>query len=170
MSLKYHNDDVFRARTAEAYLSRRLDEEARSAFEDHYLTCDECYEELRGTGLLMIGVGQPVVEKTQSDDITVIRFAGAAQLTGTSSELAEMARLVHGSGDTKVLIDLSRVSRIDSAGLGMLMNCYTHAVRNAGVLKLLHPNTQVQQVLSITRIDSVVATFDDEPTALKSFQ
>jgi anti-sigma B factor antagonist len=170
MSSKYHNDEVFRARTAAEYLFRRLDAESRIEFENHYLTCDDCFEELRGTELLIFGAGQPVIEKTQSDDITVIRFNGATQLTGNSSELMELARLMQGNSETKVLIDLSRVSRIDSAGLGMLMNCYTHAVRNSGAFKLLHPNTQVKQVLSITRINSVIATFDDEHAALKSFQ
>ncbi len=169
MSSKYH-DEVFQARTATAYLSRRLDSDEQSAFEDHYLGCEDCFEELRGTELLLFGLGQPVVEKTHSDGIAVIRFAGGAQLTGASSELTELGRLMQGNSETKVLIDLSRVSRIDSAGLGMLMNCYTHAVRNAGVLKLLHPNKQVQQVLSITRIDSVVSSFDDENKALESFR
>lgn len=170
MSSKYHQDDVSRAKTVTAYLYMRLDPGERSDFEDHYLGCDDCFEEVRGTELLLFGLGQPVIEKTRTEDITVIRFAGAAQLTGTSSELTELARLMQGNSETKVLIDLSRVSRIDSAGLGMLMNCYTHAVRNAGVLKLLHPNKQVQQVLSVTRIDSVVASFDDENTALESFR
>src|SRR5882757_8359120 len=133
MSSKYHHDEVFRARTATAYLSNRLDPDELGAFEDHYLGCQECFEELRGTEFLLFGLGQPVVEKTHSDDITVIRFTGGAQLTGASSELNELGRLMQGNSETKVLIDLSRVSRIDSAGLGLLMNCYTHAVRNAGV-------------------------------------
>jgi anti-anti-sigma factor len=170
MSSKYHNDEVFRARTTAAYLLRRLDAEEQTEFEDHYLTCEDCFEELRGTELLIFGAGQPVIERTQSNDITVIRFAGTTQLTGNSSELTELARMMQGNSETKVLIDLSRVSRIDSAGLGMLMNCYTHAIRNAGAFKLLHPNTQVKQVLSITRINSVIATFDDEHAALLSFQ
>jgi anti-sigma B factor antagonist len=152
------------------YLSRSLDAETRDAFEDHYLSCQDCFEELRATELLILGLGQPIVEKTVSDDVTVIRFAGSVQLTGASNELAELGRTVHRSGDTKVLIDLSRVSRIDSAGLGMLMNCYAHAVRNAGMLKLLHPNPQVQQVLAMTRIDTVVDTFHDEDAAIISFQ
>jgi anti-anti-sigma factor len=170
MSSNYHDDEISLARTAAAYLSRKMDPESEAAFEDHYLGCDACFAELRAAEMLIVGLGQPVVERTQSKDITVIRFGSAAQLTSASSELSELARLVQGNGDTKVLIDLSRVSRIDSAGLGMLMNCYTHAVRNAGALKLLHPNSQVQQVLSITRINSVVATFDDEHTALESFE
>lgn len=170
MSSRYHDDEVLLARTAAAYLARRLDPETEASFEDHYLNCEACFEEVQAAQLLILALGQPVVERTQQNDITVIRFEGAAQLTSASSELKEMARLVQGSGDTKVLIDLSRVSRIDSAGLGMLMNCYTHAVRNAGVLKLLHPNSQVRQILSITRINSVVATFDDEHAALESFE
>jgi hypothetical protein len=57
--------------------------------------------------------------------------------------------------DGKVLIDLNRVSRIDSAGLGMLMRC-THAVKQSGALKLLQPAQQVKKVLSLTKIDSVI--------------
>jgi anti-sigma B factor antagonist len=124
----------------------------------------------RATELLMFGLGQPLLHKTVNEDVTVIRFAGSTQLIGASHELAELKKTVQGSGDTKVLIDLSRVSRIDSAGLGMLMNCYTHAVRNSGMLKLLHPNPQVQKVLAMTRIDTVVDTFHDEDAAITSFQ
>ena len=85
---------------------------------------------------------------------------------------AEKPALLHSDGTYR---DLSSVvpditgKTIDSAGLGMLMRCYTHAVRNAGVLKLVHPAAQVKQVLSMTRIDSVVATFEDENAALQSF-
>jgi hypothetical protein len=53
----------------------------------------------------------------------------------------------------------------------MLMQCYTHAVRNAGALKLLQPTTQVNWVLSLTRLDSVSPTFEfeDGAAALHSF-
>jgi anti-sigma B factor antagonist len=170
MSSFQHNDEIYRSQMMVQYLSRSLDAETQDAFEDHYLSCQDCFEELRATELLILGLGQPIVQKTVSEDVTVIRFAGSVQLTGASNELAELGRKIHGSGDTKVLIDLSRVSRIDSAGLGMLMNCYTHAVRNAGMLKLLHPNPQVQQVLAMTRIDTVVDTFHDEDAAITSFQ
>jgi len=71
--------------------------------------------------------------------------------------------------DTKVLIDLSKVSRIDSTGLGVLMNCYCHAVKNAGMLKLLNPDVPVRRVLSLTKIDSVLQTFEDEAAAIQSF-
>jgi anti-sigma B factor antagonist len=68
------------------------------------------------------------------------------------------------------LIDLSEVSRIDSTGLGVLMNCYCHAVKNSGALKLLNPDAPVKRVLRITKIDAVLQSFEDESTAIASFQ
>ena|SRR5581483_3341166 len=169
METKLHADPVAREQIIAKYLTRKLEPAAAAAFEDHYLGCQECFEEVRATELLISGLGRGSVERTQDHDVTVVRFAAPAELTGSSLDLHALAQMVQAPGETKVLIDLSQVSRIDSAGLGMLMRCYTHAVRNAGTIKLLNPTTQVKKILSMTRIDSVVPTFDDEKAALKSF-
>jgi anti-sigma B factor antagonist len=168
MKSKLHSDPVVRELTIVRYLSRRLDEGSAAEFEDHYLVCQDCFEELRAAELLTVGLGLPL-ERIRNRDVTVLRFISSAELTSTSADLRAFVESVEAVSDTKVLIDLSRVSRIDSSGLGMLMQCYTHAIRNAGVLKLLNPAPQVKKVLSLTRIDSVVATFEDEATAVESF-
>jgi len=49
------------------------------------------------------------------------------------------------------------------------MNCYCHAVKNAGALKLLNPDAPVKKVLSLTKIDSVLQSFEDETAAIASF-
>jgi len=169
MDTKLHADPVLREGFIARYLARKLEPEAAARFEDHYLTCQDCFEELRAAELLVYGLRQTAIELTHSQDIAVVRFTASAELTGSALDLNALAQMVQSPGETKVLIDLSKVSRIDSAGLGMLMRCYTHAVRNAGTLKLLNPTTQVKKVLSITRIDSVVPTFEDEDAALQSF-
>ncbi|HUJ49964.1 MAG TPA: STAS domain-containing protein, partial [Bryobacteraceae bacterium] len=87
-----------------------------------------------------------------------------------SLELNELANAIRLQKDTKVLIDLSKVSRIDSTGLGVLMNCYCHAVKNSGALKLLNPDAPVKKVLSITKIDAVLQSFEDETAAIASFR
>lgn len=161
-------DPISREQTIARYLARKLDPTACLAFENHYLECRECFEELRAAELLVAGLGPAAIERTRNNDITVLRFTAPAELTAASVELNALYSTVQ--GDTKVLIDLSRVSRIDSAGLGMLMRCYTHAARQAGVLKLVYPTTQVKRVLAMTRIDTVVPTFEDESAALRSFQ
>ena len=169
MATRVHDDPILREETITQYISRKLPQPAAEQFEDHYLECQECFEEVRATEMLTFGLGQTGVETIRNDDVTVIRFNSAVQLTGTSPDLLALSEIVGIQGDKRVLIDLSSVSRIDSVGLGALMSYYTHAVRNSGILKLLNPNSQVKKVLSMTRIDSVVPTFEDEATALASF-
>jgi anti-anti-sigma factor len=170
MDSQYHGDPEVRERIVSRYLARTIAGDAAREFEDHYLACDDCYEEIRAAELLIAGLARPSVEGIREGDVTVIRFTGSAELTFASADLRALMHLVDERGDTKVLIDLQKVSRIDSTGLGMLMQCYTHAIRNAGALKLLQPPPQVKRVLSLTKIDSVVPTFEDEAAALDSFQ
>ena len=124
---------------------------------------------MRATELLIRGLAEPIIERKRVNDVTVIRFMENSQLLAASLELTELTKAIRVENDTKVLIDLSKVSRIDSTGLGVLMNCYCHAIKNSGALKLLHPDATVRRVLSVTRIDSVLQTFEDEAAALQSF-
>ena len=169
MSVECHGDPVFREQLIARYLKHRLTAELAEEWENHYLGCEDCFEEIRATELLIRGLGEPVVERKRVNDVTVLKFARGTQLLAASLELTELSQAIRLESDTKVLIDLSRVSRIDSTGLGVLMNCYCHAVKNAGVLKLLNPDVPVRRVLSLTKIDSVLQTFQDEAAAIESF-
>jgi anti-sigma B factor antagonist len=168
MSKDFH-DPVFREQTIVRYLQRRLNAELAEEWESHYLACSDCFEEIGATELLIRGLDEPLVERKRIHDVTVLKFAPGSQLLAESLELTELSNAMRLESDTKVLIDLSRVSRIDSTGLGVLMNCYCHAVKNAGVLKLLNPDAPVRRVLSMTKIDSVLQTFEDEAAAIESF-
>jgi len=169
MSTNFHDDPVYREDIINAYLRRRLSADQTEQWESHYLACDDCFEEIRATELLIRGLGQPMVERRRVNDVTVLRFAQNSQLLASSLELAELSNVIRVEKDSKVLIDLSRVSRIDSTGLGVLMNCYCHAVKNAGELKLLNADAPVRRVLSVTKIDSVLQMFEDEAAAIASF-
>jgi anti-anti-sigma factor len=168
--MDFHQDLLAREEIIRNYLLRRLDANTAEAFESHYLSCDDCFEELRASQLLVVGLGQSKLEVRRIGDVVVLGFNVPARLTRQSEELQALLGDVLQQKDTKVLIDLSRVSRIDSRGLGMLMACYTHAVRNQGMLKLLNPGTEVQSLLRLTRMDTVLETHYDEGQALQSFQ
>ena len=169
MSMHFHEDPVYREQLIAEYLQRRLSADLAEQWESHYLACADCFEEIRATELLIRALGEPMVERRRINDVTVLRFAQSAQLLASSLELAELSNVIRVEKDTKVLIDLSRVSRIDSTGLGVLMNCYCHAVKNAGELKLLNADAPVRRVLSVTKIDSVLQMFEDEAAAIASF-
>jgi anti-anti-sigma factor len=169
MSMNFHENPVWREELITGYLRRRLNADLAEQWESHYLACKDCFEEMRATELLIRGLGEPLVESKRVNDVTVLRFAQNAQLLASSLELTELSNVIRVQNDTKVLIDLSRVSRIDSTGLGVLMNCYCHAVKNAGALKLLNADAPVRRVLSVTKIDSVLQMFEDEAAAIASF-
>jgi anti-sigma B factor antagonist len=167
--MAFHDDPQLREELIIKYLKRRLDAAATEAFESHYLTCEECFDELRASQLLAESLSQRRIDRRYKGETAVLQFTGPVQLTRRSAELTALSQIVLEQRDTNVLIDLSRVSRIDSAGLGMLMSCYSHAIRNRRALKLLSPSRDVRQLLHVTKIDSVLETFDDEQEALRSF-
>jgi len=167
MNLDLHRDAVTRDETIVRYLRRRLPDAGE--FESHYLTCDDCFEELGATRLLIEALSLPAVASSREAGVAVLRFLAPAQLLRDSVELQAVLDAVRLQNESRVLIDLSTVSRIDSAGLGVLMNCYCHARRSSGSVKLLKPNAPVKKVLAITKLDSVLETFDDESAAISSF-
>ena len=174
MSMDFHQDPVLREQCILGYLERRMAPGVLEEWENHYLGCTDCFEEMCATQLLIKAAGeiaprQGMVQRHRINDVTVLKFAQGSQLLAASLELAELSDVIRLESDSKVLIDLSRVSRIDSTGLGILMQCHCHAVKNSGALKLLRPETPVRRVLSVTKIDSILQTFEDEAAAVESF-
>jgi anti-anti-sigma factor len=72
-------------------------------------------------------------------------------------------------GRKKLVLNLSRVSYMDSAGIGELVACYKRAREAGGHLKLLNPSGKVYDLLQLTKLEEIFETFRDEKEALESF-
>jgi anti-sigma B factor antagonist len=87
-------------------------------------------------------------------------------------EAAALSRLVgeilENSG--KVVLDLSGVSSIDSAGIGELAFLHTWARSQNADLKYASPTSLVSDLLSLTRLDSVLEIHPSVGEALAAFQ
>lgn len=151
------------------YLARSLDSEGVEEFEGHYLGCDECFDELRVSERLAAELRASNLAWKQSGGVSVLRFKQNAELTHSARELDDLRKEVLEQKDTRVIIDLSQVTRIDSAGLGQLMSCYSHLVRNRGALKIINPAPQIQHVLEMTGLSTLIPTFHSEQDAVSSF-
>ena len=62
MSMNFHEDPVYREEFITGYLQRRLSADLAEQWESHYLACEDCFEEIRATELLIRGLGEPMVE------------------------------------------------------------------------------------------------------------
>jgi anti-anti-sigma factor len=152
------------------YLARSLDSEAVEEFEGHYLGCDECFDEMRVSDRLAADLRATNLAWNQTGGVSVLRFKTNAELTHSAHELEELRKEVLEQSDTKVIIDLSRVTRIDSAGLGQLMSCYSHLIKNRGALKVVNPKPEIRKMLDMTGLSTIIPTFYDEQEAVSSFQ
>lgn len=73
-------------------------------------------------------------------------------------------------GYKHLLLDLSGVSYVDSAGLGELVQAYATTKNRGGALKLLNVTKRLRDLLVVTKLLTVFDTYDNESTALASFQ
>ena len=163
-------EPIQREQVIAKYLSRSLDAEAVEEFEGHYLGCDECFDELRVSERMAADLRFKNLAWRQAQGVSVLQFRKPAELTHSAQELDELRREVLEQSDSRVIIDLSRVTKIDSAGLGQLMSCYSHLVRNQGALKVLNPRPEIKDLLDMTGISTLIQSYQDEQEAISSFQ
>jgi anti-anti-sigma factor len=73
-------------------------------------------------------------------------------------------------GRRNILLDLEKVSYCDSAGLGCLASSFASVNNMDGTLKIAAPTPKVQEVLTLTRLDSVIDVHATAGEARASFQ
>ena len=67
---------------------------------------------------------------------------------------------------TRVVLDVSRVDRIDSAGMGLLVRFLWHTRNRNGDVRLAAPTEFISQLLKMTKLDSVFRIYPTEEAAI----
>src|SRR5581483_9781443 len=110
------------------------------------------------------------VDFRELDRIAIIELAGKFTLGESCGVIRGAVNQVLASGQRDILLDLSRVTYLDSAaGIGELVSSYTTATCKGAHLKLLRPGKNVDRVLRIVGLHKIFAIFDDEADAVRSF-
>jgi anti-anti-sigma factor len=87
------------------------------------------------------------------------RLTGEIDFTSAGPVQATLSAMVLPGGGT-VVVDLSRVTFIDSSGLGVLVQAHRGAQeRDTRLLVVASP--PVRKLLSLTALDTVLETYDD---------
>jgi len=73
-------------------------------------------------------------------------------------------------GKSLLLINLFEVPYMDSAGLGVLVSGLKNANRLSGDLRMWGLQDEVKSIFELTRLNKVFQIFDDETTAVMSYQ
>lgn len=104
-----------------------------------------------------------------AEDVIIVDLDGDL-VAGTGDELLReiMGELLN-SGWKKILINLSAVPRVDSAGIGELVGSIKLAKRLGVSVRLLHVTGRVRDVLAFSQVLPLFHVYDDESEAVTAF-
>ena len=105
----------------------------------------------------------------RAQGVSVVRVNEARLMYPLLSEFANTITSLIGSGDQRVLLDLSAVTYVDSATIGCLMDLHRQAAAAGGMLKLAGVQKRVETMLTMTGAQEVLEIHPDVPSAIKSF-
>jgi len=101
--------------------------------------------------------------------VTVLYPKGKITIGIGDVALREGVNEALGAGATKILINLSAVTTVDSSGIGEMVSAFTTVTNRGGALKLCELPSKVNDVLQITQLITVFDVFDTEAEAIESF-
>lgn len=106
------------------------------------------------------------LKSRRSGAASVVEVGGEVDLHSANQLRDELLKAAEGENPC-VVVDLSRVSFIDSTGLGVLVGALKR-VRETGVLSLVCPQRSVRRVFEITGLMQVFPIFDSVEEAVNS--
>jgi anti-sigma B factor antagonist len=102
-------------------------------------------------------------------DVTLLELEGHLALDEGDTALRDYINRIMDQGRVKIVLDMQNMTRLNSAGIGMLVSKYLTAYRKGGGVKLLHVTMRGDHLLKVTKLHTVFEIFESEDEAIRSF-
>jgi len=99
-------------------------------------------------------------------DITLVEISGRLALGNVLVSLEYSMRRLIEEGARKVIVDVSGLDNIDSAGIGVLVGCNGLMDQNGGKLRVVGARGAVAKAFEIVHMDRITALDPDRETAV----
>ncbi len=109
------------------------------------------------------------IRRRDAGKVAVLEAAGQLAGAADQRQFHDTIRGLVAEGRLEVLIDLSRLTRLNSTGLGALVAGYHTVARAGGRLKLCAVNDRIDSILAGSGLYSVFEVFRTEEEALVAF-
>jgi anti-sigma B factor antagonist len=93
---------------------------------------------------------------TIEPDITVFEISGRLSLGNLLISVENAIRGLIDAGARKLVVDLTELNSIDSAGIGMLVGCGGHMEDKGGKMRLVGSQGAVAKVFAMVHMDRIV--------------
>lgn len=102
-------------------------------------------------------------------DIVILQPEGKITLGDGDQELGEAVRQALEKGARKIVLNLEKVTYMDSSGVGELVGCYTSIKNRGGELRICGMNARIFNLITMTSLHSVFDVKDTEAEAIAAF-
>jgi anti-anti-sigma factor len=107
---------------------------------------------------------------TFEPDITGLSCAGRFTLGNRLSETERMMHSLIADGVRKLVLDLTHVEFVDSAGLGVIMRAFGEIEQLGGQFRIAGANEQVRRLFNITHTGTILTLDPDLVTSVRKLQ
>lgn len=109
------------------------------------------------------------IKEDMKAGVSILEIKGKLMGGEETTEIHNRVKELVSNGVSKIVIDLGKVSWMNSTGLGALMSSLT-TVRNAnGELKIARATDKVKSLFMVTKLITIFDSYDTVEDALKAF-
>ncbi len=109
------------------------------------------------------------IKSRQEEDVIIFDLAGKLLIGSGDVELREALQRALEEGSRRIVLNLKKLKRLDSSGLGELVSAHTSAKTQGGELKLANLQPSVSDVMGTTQLYTVFDIYDSVGEAVGSF-
>lgn len=95
-------------------------------------------------------------ERQTDSGTTIIELEGMLVIGRESQRVESTVEKLVLDGKKNIIVDLTKVSYVDSSGIGVLVGSLGHCKRGGGALRLTGVQDNIFHIMKITRVDLVL--------------
>jgi anti-sigma B factor antagonist len=108
------------------------------------------------------------IQVREVGNVVILDINGEIDLYN-APEIKETIKNQMEQGKNQIIINLDKVSYIDSSGIGVLISSLSNLKKAGGGLKIIHVYASVRKVFELTKLTSFFDIYDSEQEALAAF-
>ncbi len=108
------------------------------------------------------------INRRESGEVVIFDINGEIDLYN-APEIKDKIKDEMNNGKVNIVINLDKVSYIDSSGIGVLISSLSNLKKVGGALKLINVYASVRKVFELTKLTSFFDIYDSEVDAMAAF-